>query len=270
MAILSKDVTNIFGYQVSNGSIKKNIALARKLIALKRYGHFLACANPHSLVVASRDEVFSKALQAADLLIPDGEGILLAGRALNLPIRQRVTGSDFFRGLTVELSQEGGARYFFLGSTEQVLRLITRQIAKEFPNIEVCGTMTPPFKPEFSEDDNREMVAAVNAAQPDVLWVGMTAPKQEKWIYNNLDKLQVPLIAAIGAVFDFYAGTKERSAEFWQSLGLEWLPRFLREPRRLWERNLKSTPIFLYWIAREWIRKVILAERSKNLLNRLG
>jgi len=195
MAILSKDVTNIFGYQVSNGSIKKNIALARKLIALKRYGHFLACANPHSLVVASRDEVFSKALQAADLLIPDGEGILLAGRALNLPIRQRVTGSDFFRGLTVELSQEGGARYFFLGSTEHVLRRITRRIAREFPNIEVCGTMTPPFKPEFSEDDNREMVAAVNAAQPDVLWVGMTAPKQEKWIYKNLDKLQVPLIA---------------------------------------------------------------------------
>ena len=170
----------------------------------------------------------------------------------------------------MELSQEGGARYFFLGSTEHVLRLITRRIAKEFPNIEVCGTMTPPFKPEFSEDDNREMVAAVNAAQPDVLWVGMTAPKQEIWIHKNLDKLQVPLIAAIGAVFDFYAGTKKRSSEFWQSLGLEWLPRFLREPRRLWERNLKSTPIFFYWIAREWIRKVILAERSKNLLNRLG
>jgi N-acetylglucosaminyldiphosphoundecaprenol N-acetyl-beta-D-mannosaminyltransferase len=83
----------------------------------------------------------------------------------------------------------------------------------------------------------------------------MTAPKQEKWIYENQAKLQVPLIGAIGAAFDFFAGTKKRSSGFWQRLGLEWLPRFLKEPRRLWERNLKSIPIFLYWIARERLKK---------------
>lgn len=95
------------------------------------------------------------------------------------------------------------------------------------------------------------MISAVNNARPHVLWVGMTAPKQEKWIYKNKAKLQVPFIGAIGAVFDFYAGTKERSSDFWIKMGLEWLPRFLKEPKRLWERNMKSTPIFLWRIIRE-------------------
>jgi N-acetylglucosaminyldiphosphoundecaprenol N-acetyl-beta-D-mannosaminyltransferase len=230
------------------------VALARRLIASKTNGCYLACANPHSLVVASHDETFSKALKAADLLIPDGIGILIASRALNLPIQERVAGSEFFWGLTMALSKGEGARYFFLGSTKHVLWLVTERLSKEFPEIKVCGTLSPPFRANFSDDENRQMVSAVNAAQPNVLWVGMTAPKQEKWIYENRDKLQVPFIGAIGAVFDFFAGTKKRSSEIWRSLGLEWLPRFLREPRRLWERNLRSTPIFLYWIIREMIR----------------
>ena len=158
----------------------------------------MACANPHSLVVASCDPAFSKALKSSDILIPDGEGILWAARALNLPIKQRVSGSDFFRELTVALSKAGGARYFFLGSTNTVLTIITQRMGKDFPNIEICGTLSPPFRVEFSDDENRAMVAEVNAAEPDVLWVGMTAPKQEKWIYKNRDKLQVPFIGAIG------------------------------------------------------------------------
>jgi N-acetylglucosaminyldiphosphoundecaprenol N-acetyl-beta-D-mannosaminyltransferase len=122
---------------------------------------------------------------------------------------------------------------------------------KEFPGITVCGVLSPPFKPEFSKAESAAMVAAVNAARPDVLWVGMTAPKQEKWIHENRDRLEVPFIGAIGAVFDFYAGNKRRSSVFWQRIGMEWFPRLLREPCRLWERNLKSTPVFLFWIVRE-------------------
>ena len=127
---------------------------------------------------------------------------------------------------------------------------------QDFPAIEVCGTYSPPFKIEFSQEDNSAMISAVNNARPDVLWVGMTAPKQEKWIYENQSKLQVPFVGAIGAVFDFYAGTKKRSSDFWIKIGLEWLPRFLKEPRRLWERNLKSTPIFLWWVIKEKIKQI--------------
>lgn len=248
-------VTNLFGYQISCRGLGGDIAFACHLLASSQSGHYIACANPHSLVVASQDRIFSEALKNADLLLPDGEGIIIASRLLGLPRKERVTGSDFFYGLSAKLSKDRGARYFFLGSTDLVLTLIKERIREDYPNITVCGMLSPPFKEEFSEAENRKMVSAVNAAQPDVLWVGMTAPKQEKWIFKNRARLQVPLIAAVGALFDFYAGTKQRSSLFWQRLGLEWLPRFLREPRRLWKRNMKSTPTFLFWIVKEMVRK---------------
>lgn len=254
---LAYENINVLGYEISCRGLKGDVAMARNLIASGRRGCYIACANSHSLVIASHDQKFYEALKQADILLPDGEGIVLAARILELCIKQRVTGSDFFYGLTEALAREGGARYFFLGSTNQVLGLITSRLNKEFPEIKVCGTFSPPFKAEFSDHDNLKMVEAVNASKPDVLWVGLTAPKQEKWIYANRHNLQVPLVGAIGAVFDFYAGTKKRPSIYWQKFGLEWLPRFLKEPTRLWDRNLKSMPIFLYWLGLEKLRKVI-------------
>lgn len=243
-------------FPVSSRGIKGDVDFSAQCVSSGQPGQYMACANPHSLVVSERDPLFSDALHNASLLLPDGAGIIMAARVLNLPINERVAGTEFFLGLSDRLSSNGGARYFFLGSSDHVLSLITQRLEKDYSNITVCGTYSPPFKQEFSDEDNAAMVSAVNAAKPDVLWVGITAPKQEKWIYQNKDKLNVPFIGAIGAVFDFYAGTKKRSSPFWCRLGLEWLPRFLKEPRRLWERNLKSTPIFLWWILREKMRQV--------------
>jgi N-acetylglucosaminyldiphosphoundecaprenol N-acetyl-beta-D-mannosaminyltransferase len=244
----------LFGYRISRGGLSGDVAEACRFINSGRTTRYLACANPHSLVVASRDKLFSRALQEADLLIPDGSGILLAARSLNQPIAERVAGTEFFHGLTSQLSACGGARYFFLGSSEQVLSQIAGRMSREYPEITVCGLYAPPFKAEFDEKDNTAMLEAIRAARPDVLWVGMTAPKQEKWISQHRDRLEVPFVAAIGAVFDFFAGTKQRPSRFWRRLGMEWFPRFLREPRRLWERNLRSAPLFLFWIVREKLR----------------
>jgi N-acetylglucosaminyldiphosphoundecaprenol N-acetyl-beta-D-mannosaminyltransferase len=143
------------------------------------------------------------------------------------------------------LNATKGKRYFFLGSTEEVLEMIKANMARDYPNIIVAGTYSPPFKPEFSEEDNRAMHEAINRAKPDVLWVGMTAPKQEKWIYQNKAALNVRFIGAIGAVFDFYVGRIKRSHPAFQRVGLEWLPRLIQEPRRLWRRNFVSNPKFL-------------------------
>jgi len=108
----------------------------------------------------------------------------------------------------------------------------------------------------FSEAETAAMLAAIAAAKPDVLWVGMTAPKQEKWLHQHRDQLAVPFAAAVGAVFDFYAGNVRRSHPFFLRYHLEWLPRLLQEPRRLWRRNLVSTPLFLSWVAREKLMRV--------------
>jgi N-acetylglucosaminyldiphosphoundecaprenol N-acetyl-beta-D-mannosaminyltransferase len=216
----------------------------------------LACANPHSLVQARRDPAFARALQHADMLVPDGVGIVLASRILGGAIRNRITGSDVFLQLSRRMNTHGGMSCFFLGSTEKNLGRIQRKFASEFPRVALAGTFSPPFKPVFDEADNRHMIEAVNDARPDVLWVGMTAPKQEKWIHQHRDMLQVKLIAAVGAVFDFYVGTVKRSPPWFLDHGLEWLPRLIQEPTRLWRRNFISTPLFLAMIVKDRIAKI--------------
>ncbi len=214
-------------------------------VAAEEKGRYLVCANPHSLDIARSDGLFREAIRRADLITPDGVGMVLASRILGGNIRDRVTGSDIFWGLCRKLNQDGGYRCFFLGSTEENLSRIQEKLRNDYPNIQVAGSFSPPFKEEFSPQENRAMVEAVNKARPDVLWVGMTAPKQEKWIYEHKDKLNVSFIGAIGAVFDFYAGTVKRSHPWFQEHGLEWLPRMFQEPGRLWYRNFVSFPRFL-------------------------
>ncbi len=247
----------ILDYQISHRGVQGDVELAGKYIASAQRCRYMACANPHSLVVAGSDDVFKAALKEADILLPDGAGIVIAAKMLNLPIKERVTGTDFFLALSDAAEKHGRFRYFFLGSREDVLKRICERLSIEYPSIEICGTYSPPYKDEFDDHDNEIMTDLINKAKPDVLWVGMTAPKQEKWIFKNRDKLSVPFAAAIGAVFDFYAGTIKRPSSFWQKFGLEWLGRLTQEPRRLWKRNFVSMPIFLYWVLKEKLRMVL-------------
>jgi N-acetylglucosaminyldiphosphoundecaprenol N-acetyl-beta-D-mannosaminyltransferase len=123
-------------------------------------------------------------------------------------------------------------------------------LSGEYPDLKV-NTYSPPYKNEFSREETMAMIGAVNDFAPDVLFVGMTAPKQEKWVHENRHLIKAPIICSIGAVFDFYAGTVKRPGKFWISIGLEWFPRLLREPRRLWRRTFVSTPVFLWYVIKE-------------------
>ncbi len=216
---------------------------------------WLACLNPHSYAVALEDQAFLEALRSADWLIPDGVGVVLAGRVLGASIPERVTGSDIFYGLHQRMNAAGGFSVFFLGASEETLALIRARMAVDYPAIRVAGTYSPPFKPEYSTAELDEMITAVNAARPDVLWVGMTAPKQEKWIFQNLHRLDVKFAGAVGAVFDFYVGKVKRSHPVFQDMGLEWLPRLLRQPVRLWRRTFVSAPIFVWHVVRQAARR---------------
>jgi N-acetylglucosaminyldiphosphoundecaprenol N-acetyl-beta-D-mannosaminyltransferase len=238
---------NILGYDVNALSVD---ACADSLFKSLREGKstWLACFNPHSYAVTLQDETFARALKTADWLVPDGAGVVLASRLLGGKIQDRVTGSDVFAGLHQRMNAAGGMSVFFLGATEETLALMRQSMARDYPNIKVAGTYSPPFKEVYSPAELDAMINAVNSATTDVLWVGMTAPKQEKWIYQNKDRLNVKFIGAIGAVFDFYAGTVKRPHPWFLDRGLEWLPRLLREPRRLWRRNFISTPLFLFHV----------------------
>lgn len=209
---------------------------------------WLACINPHSYAVALDDAPFSRALKAADWLVPDGVGVVLASRFLGGEIPERVTGSDVFYELHRRMSAVGGMSVFFLGATEETLAGIRERMARDYSGIRIAGTYSPPFKENYSAEENNTMIAAINLARPDVLWVGMTAPKQEKWIYENQARLNVKFAGAIGAVFDFYVGRVKRSHPAFRFIGLEWLPRLLQEPRRLWRRMFISAPVFMWHV----------------------
>lgn len=241
----------ILGFNISNNGLNADADTAMEFIKTQNKAGYMACANPHSLVESDNDPVFRDALKTADILLPDGVGILLAARILKLFIPERVAGTEFFLALSERCNKQKNVKVFFLGSTQKVLDKLISKSRSDFPNIDVCGFYSPPFDEIFSQYDNDLIIDAINNAKPDVLWVGMTAPKQEKWIYENLDKLNVQFIGAIGAVFDFYAGTKKRAPEWLCRLGLEWLPRLLREPKRLWRRNFISTPLFLWKIYKQ-------------------
>lgn len=207
--------------------------------------HWLACFNPHSYAESLKDGTFTQALKSADWLVPDGVGVVIASRLLGGSIFERVTGPEIFYGLQHRMNATGGMKVFFLGSSEEALSEIRVRMARDYPNIEIAGTYSPPFKPVYTRAELDQMIFAVNTVKPDVLWVGMTAPKQEKWIHENFASLDIKFAGAVGAVFDFYTGRVKRSPPVFQRMGLEWLPRLLQQPRRLWRRTFVSAPIFI-------------------------
>lgn len=208
--------------------------------------------NAHSYNTALKDPLFAEALQKGDVLIPDGASIVMACRWLKAKSQptERIAGWDLFELEMERLNRKGG-KCFFMGSSEKVLGLIREKAARVYPNITV-ETYSPPYKPEFNEEDNRAIIGAINAAKPDLLWIGMTAPKQEKWTYTHWNELDIDCHCGnIGAVFDFFAGTVERAPKWWQEHSLEWLYRLMKEPRRMWRRYIIGNALFLLNVAKE-------------------
>ena len=235
MNIVNSDV-NVLGYRIYSKDLnsEKCFFKGKKTI--------ISTINAYSYVVAKNDEEFSLALKSSDILLPDGFPIVYASKFLNGIKIKKIAGEDIFKHL-LNLGNKGNRRFFFLGASNETLLKIEKRINLEYPNIEV-GSYSPPFKTVFSVEDNKLMVDKINQFEPDVLFVGMTAPKQEKWVEKNKDKLTTSIICSVGAVFDFYAGTVNRPSKFWINLRLEWFIRLSNEPKRLWKRYLVYSPKF--------------------------
>ncbi len=208
--------------------------------------------NAHSYNTALKDPLFAEALQKGDVLIPDGASIVMACRWLKAKSQptERIAGWDLFELEMERLNRKGG-KCFFMGSSEKVLGLIREKAARVYPDITV-ETYSPPYKPEFTDEDNKAIIDAINTAKPDLLWIGMTAPKQEKWAYTHWKELDIDChCGTIGAVFDFFAGTVERAPMWWQEHSLEWLYRLIKEPKRMWRRYIIGNTLFLWNITKE-------------------
>lgn len=237
------NTTNLLGYSVFSGELN-DIKEKEKYI--------INTINPHSYCVAKQDLKFKNALINSDILLPDGVGIVIAIKLLYKKTIKKIAGDDL-HSFMLEKARKENLDIFYLGSSQNTLSHIQSRLKKEFPTISV-GFFSPPFKQIFSDEDNQIMCEAVNSFSPDILFVGMTAPKQEKWVYENEENLNTNIICSIGAVFDFYAGTMSRPPKWLIKIGFEWLGRLLKEPKRMWDRNFHSTPKFMYDILMEFVK----------------
>lgn len=218
--------------------------------------------NAHSYNTARKDSLFAEALTNGDVLLPDGVSIVMACKwikAKSLP-KERIAGWDLFAFEMEKLERESeelrtkseeSKIVMFMGSSQKVLDLIVKRAAEVYPHLKVV-TYSPPYKPEFTDEDNKAIIDAIHAANPDLLWIGMTAPKQEKWTYSHWKELNIHCnVGSIGAVFDFFAGTVKRAPMWWQDHGLEWLYRLLKEPKRMWRRYIIGNALFLWNMVKE-------------------
>ena len=233
-----------------------------ELVSLPEGKLLINTVNAHSFNTAKKDQLFADALTNGDVLIPDGVSIVKACKwikAKSQP-KERIAGWDLFSFEMEKLERESeelrtkseeSKTVMFMGSSQKVLDLIVKHAAVDYPHLKVV-TYSPPYKPEFSDEDNRAIIDAINDANPDLLWIGMTAPKQEKWTYSHWNELNIHChVGTIGAVFDFFAGTVERAPIWWQKHGLEWLYRLLKEPKRMWRRYIIGNTLFLWNMTKE-------------------
>lgn len=203
---------------------------------------YVTITNPHSVLMCRRDEEMRRATDGAGLTLPDGVGIIWAAAILGYPHHGRVTGPT----LMLRLCDEGrrlGLRHYFYGGTEGVADQLAERLSERFPGLAVAGTYCPPFRALGPEEDEA-ILRKINAAKPDVVWVGLGAPKQEKWMAARVGRIEAAAMIGVGAAFDFHSGNVQWAPKWVRALGIEWAYRLVLEPGRLWRRNLDS-PLFL-------------------------
>ena len=236
----------IFKFKVYTGGLSR-INLTSKTI--------INTINPHSYIISKKDKLFFKSLLNSDYLFPDGIGIVIAAKVLYNKKIERITGAKIHEFL-IDFANRRKLKVFYLGSSIDTLKKIENNLSKDYPDIDMKN-FSPPFKKQLSDVDNEIIFNKINDFGPDILFVGMTAPKQEKWVFSNKKFISAKIICSIGAVFDFYAGTVQRAPKFLIFLGLEWAYRFIKQPVRLFRRNFISSPLFVFYLLIEKVKLVI-------------
>lgn len=211
--------------------------------------HFLCTLDVHALVHSHDAPDVRRIYQSASILAPDGMPIAWLLRRAAQPQAERLCGPDLMPAV-IARSQQFGYRHFLYGSNESTLASLTAQLLARFPAAIVVGSYSPPYR-DLTASEERDVISRLNAAKPDIIWVGLGAPKQDRWMATYRDQLDAPVLIGVGAAFDFLAGTVRRAPRFVQRSGLEWVYRIVQEPRRLWKRYLYSNFRFALLLLKE-------------------
>jgi N-acetylglucosaminyldiphosphoundecaprenol N-acetyl-beta-D-mannosaminyltransferase len=207
----------------------------------------------NSILAARKDEAVMRAYQQADVVMCDGVPVYWASKFLNSPLKQRYTGFDFFPQFIAHAADKG-YRIFLMGAKPGVAERLAAKYRIQYPSIRIVGTYAPPFADAYTTAENQYIIDLINQSGADILFVSLTAPKQDLWIHQHLQHLNVKLAIGIGAAFDAENGKIKRAPVLMQQMGLEWFFRFLQEPRRLFKRYFLEAPSILPLIFAERMR----------------
>lgn len=244
------------GIEIDCLTIEEALEKLEEIVRNNRKG-YIVTPNAAHIVMLQKDREFELAYKKASLVLPDGISLILASKILGGCLKQRVPGADLFLEIC-KISAKYNKNIFILGGKNGSEKIAVIRLKKMFPNINILG-YSPPFGFEVNQEENKKIINEINKLKPGVLFLFIGAPRGEKWIYSNIDKLEVNLACQFGAALDFFIGNLKRAPKWMQKIGLEWFWRLLQEPRRLWKRYLIGNIIFVLLVLKEL---VILSKRK--------
>lgn len=212
-------------------------------------GRYICVGNVHTTVMAFEDAEYMRVQRKAAFVLPDGKPLSVESRKRGFPQAERVAGPDLMEQMFTKGAAGNGLRHFFYGATEVTLQQLKEKLKAHYPELQIAGMYAPPFR-ELTKEENEQVVSLMNDAKPDLIWIGLGAPKQEKWMAEHEGQF-FGVMLGVGAGFDFHAGTVRRAPKWMQRLSLEWLYRLTQDPKRLWKRYLSTNRKFIKETAKE-------------------
>jgi N-acetylglucosaminyldiphosphoundecaprenol N-acetyl-beta-D-mannosaminyltransferase len=247
----AQQYADVLGVRVSAIDLGMAVAMADQWIAADNRG-YICVTGVHGVMEAQKDAEFLRILNHAFLNTPDGMPMSWVGHLQGLSQMDRVFGPDFMAAMC-QFSVHRGYRHFLYGGEQGVAELLKETLEKRFPGLRIVGTYTPPFR-ALSAQEEDDLLTRVQSSKPHILWVGLSTPKQEKFMAQYVDRLGVPLLVGVGAAFDFHTGRVRDCPHWVKRAGLQWLHRLLQDPKRLWKRYLRNNPAFVWKIALQTLR----------------
>jgi N-acetylglucosaminyldiphosphoundecaprenol N-acetyl-beta-D-mannosaminyltransferase len=241
--ISTRERVNVLGVGVDPVNPRRAVEIIERWITT-RDRQYVCVSGIHGVMESQRDDALRAVHNRAGLVVPDGMPLVWLSRLHGFWQADRVYGPDLLLECCHRSISTGHRHYFYGGGSGVPEQLVSR-LQERFPGLAVAGVFSPPFRPLAPEEDGA-VVHRINAAQPDIVWVGLSTPKQERWMAEHRDLLEAPVLIGVGAAFDFHAGLKRQAPRWMQRSGLEWLFRLLSEPRRLWRRYLRNNPLFVW------------------------
>lgn len=242
---------DVLGVKVSAVNMARAVELADQWVMGGRAG-YICVTGVHGVMEAQKDPGLLEILNHAVINTPDGMPMTWVGRVQGVSNMDRVFGPDFMLKMC-ELSLERGYRHFLYGGQPGVAEKLKEALEMRLPGLQVVGTYTPPFR-TLNEQEEETVFAQLRDSKPHMLWVGLSTPKQERFMAQYVDRLQVPLLVGVGAAFDFHTGRLRDCPQWVKRAGLQWMHRLLQDPKRLWHRYLRNNPLFLWKITRQLLR----------------